>query len=76
MKLGRGPAALAAFLNVAAFDFFFVAPRLSFAVSDVQYIVTFVVMLGVGLLTGQLDGRPAFSGAHCRQPRAPRTVVV
>ncbi len=54
VKLGRGPAALAAFLNVAAFDFFFVAPRLSFAVSDVQYIVTFVVMLGVGLLTGQL----------------------
>ena len=31
--LGRGPAVLAAFLNVAAFDFFFVPPRLSFAVS-------------------------------------------
>lgn len=54
VRLGRGPAALAAFLNVAAFDFFFVAPRLSFAVSDVQYIVTFIVMLGVGLLIGQL----------------------
>ena len=54
LKLGRGPAALAAFLNVAAFDFFFVAPRLSFAVSDVQYLVTFGVMLLVGLLTGQL----------------------
>lgn len=54
MRLGRGPAALAAVLNVAAFDFFFVPPRLSFAVSDVQYLVTFAVMLGVGLLTGQL----------------------
>lgn len=54
VKFGRGPAALAAFLNVAAFDFFFVAPRLSFAVSDVQYVVTFAVMLLVGLLTGQL----------------------
>ncbi|MEP6826298.1 MAG: DUF4118 domain-containing protein, partial [Ramlibacter sp.] len=53
-KLGRGPSALAALLNVAAFDYFFVAPRLSFAVSDVQYLVTFAVMLGVGLLTGQL----------------------
>ena len=54
LKLGRGPAALAAFLNVAAFDYFFVAPRLSFGVSDVQYLVTFGVMLLVGLLTGQL----------------------
>ncbi|MEO7400932.1 MAG: DUF4118 domain-containing protein [Polaromonas sp.] len=54
LKLGRGPAALAAFLNVAAFDYFFVAPRMSFAVSDVQYLVTFGVMLLVGLLTGQL----------------------
>jgi two-component system, OmpR family, sensor histidine kinase KdpD len=54
MKFGRGPSALAAFLNVAAFDFFFVSPRLSFAVSDVQYLVTFIVMLVVGLLTGQL----------------------
>ncbi|SHN37374.1 DUF4118 domain-containing protein [Rhizobacter sp. OV335] len=52
--LGRGPAVLAAFLNVAAFDYFFVAPRLSFAVSDVQYLLTFAVMLIVGLVTGQL----------------------
>ena len=54
LKLGRGPAALTAILTVAAFDFFFVPPRFSFAVSDVQYLVTFAVMLVVGLLTGQL----------------------
>lgn len=54
VKLGRGPAALAAVLNVAAFDFFFVVPRFSFAVSDVQYLFMFAVMLAVGLITGQL----------------------
>ncbi len=54
VSLGRGPAVLAAFLNVAAFDFFFVPPRMSFAVSDVQYLLTFAVMLVVGLVTGQL----------------------
>ncbi|MES3010256.1 MAG: DUF4118 domain-containing protein [Pseudomonadota bacterium] len=72
VKLGRGPAALAAFLNVAAFDFFFVAPRLSFAVSDVQYVVTFVVMLGVGLLTGQLTAGLRFQAriAASRERRA------
>ena len=54
VKLGRGPAALAAVLNVAAFDFFFVSPHFSFAISDVQYLLTFTVMLAVGLITGQL----------------------
>ncbi|MDA8456655.1 DUF4118 domain-containing protein [Acidovorax sp. GBBC 3334] len=61
MRFGRGPAALAALLNVAAFDFVFVSPRLSFAVSDVQYLVTFSVMLGVGLLVGQLTAGLRFS---------------
>jgi two-component system sensor histidine kinase KdpD len=51
---GRGPAAFATVVSVAAFDFFFVPPRFTFAVSDAQYVVTFAVMLLVGLLTGQL----------------------
>lgn len=54
LLLGRGPAVLAAFLGVGLFDFFFVKPRFSFAVSDVQYLVTFVVMLTVALSIGQL----------------------
>ena len=72
VKFGRGPAALAAFLNVAAFDFFFVAPRLSFAVSDVQYLVTFAVMLVVGLLTGQLTAGLRFQAriSSSRERRA------
>lgn len=52
--LGRGPAVLAAFVNVAAFDLFFVPPRGTFAVADVQYLLTFAIMLVVGLVTGQL----------------------
>jgi two-component system, OmpR family, sensor histidine kinase KdpD len=52
--LGRGPAITAAFLCVALFDVFFVPPRFSFAVSDVQYLVTFAVMLAVGLITAQM----------------------
>ncbi|MDB6084874.1 MAG: sensor protein KdpD, partial [Gammaproteobacteria bacterium] len=54
VRFGRGPAALAAVLSVSAFDFFFVPPRFSFAVSDVQYLLTFCIMLAVGLITGQL----------------------
>ena len=72
LKFGRGPAALAAFLNVAAFDYFFVPPRLSFSVSDVQYLVTFGVMLVVGLLTGQLTAGLRFQAriSSSRERRA------
>ncbi|CAG2150641.1 sensor histidine kinase KdpD [Cupriavidus plantarum] len=54
LRHGRGPAAFTSVLAVGAFDYFFVPPRLSFAVSDVQYLLTFVVMLTVGLVIGQL----------------------
>jgi two-component system sensor histidine kinase KdpD len=54
LRYGRGPAVLAAFVGVAVFDFFFVPPRFSFAVSDVQYLVTFAVMFVVALVVGQL----------------------
>ncbi len=54
LAFGRGPAVLAAFLGVGLFDFFFVPPRFTFAVSDVQYLVTFAVMLVVALVVGQL----------------------
>jgi two-component system sensor histidine kinase KdpD len=72
LRQGRGPAALSAVLNVAAFDLFFVPPRFSFAVSDVQYFFTFAVMLGVGLLIGQLTAGLRFQAriAASREQRA------
>lgn len=54
VRHGRGAAALASVISVGLFDFFFVQPLASFAVSDVQYLLTFSVLLGVGLLIGQL----------------------
>lgn len=54
LRLGRGPATLTAVLNVICFNFFFVPPRLTFAVANVQYIVTFVVMLAVALTIATL----------------------
>ncbi len=54
IKLGRGPSAIAAVLNVAAFDFCFVPPRFTLAVSDAQYLVTFAVMLTVALVIANL----------------------
>ncbi len=54
LRLGRGPSALTAVLNVALFDFFFVPPRFTFAVSDAQYLVTFAAMLIIALVIASL----------------------
>ncbi len=53
-RWGRGPSALASMMSVAAFDFFFIPPYYSFGVSDVQYLLTFGVMLVVALLISRL----------------------
>ncbi|WP_201535082.1 DUF4118 domain-containing protein [Psychrobacter immobilis] len=54
VRFGRAPGILAAFLSVLSFDLFFVEPKLSFNVSDVQYLVTFAVMLIVSLIINNL----------------------
>jgi two-component system sensor histidine kinase KdpD len=48
--LGRGPAILASVVSVLSFDFFFIDPRLSFTVHDTEYILTFIGLLGAGLV--------------------------
>ena len=54
---GRGPSILTAVLSVASFDFFFVPPYYTFAVSDTEYLVTFGVMLITALLISTLTVR-------------------
>ncbi len=57
MRFGRGPSIFASIVSVAAFDFFFVPPQLTFAVSDSQYIITFAVMLVVAIVISTLTVR-------------------
>jgi len=56
-RSGRGPTVFTSVLSVATFDFFFVPPYFSFAVSDTQYLVTFMVMLIVALVISGLTVR-------------------
>ncbi len=70
MRLGRGPAALAATLSVAAFDFWFVPPYWTFAVSDSQYLLTFAVMLATGLVISTLTVRLREQAAAAREREA------
>ena len=53
----RGPAVVYSIVSVLCFDFFFVPPRFTFAVSDTQYVFTFLVMGAVALLISDLTVR-------------------
>ena len=53
-RLGRKPAILTAFLSVLAFDFFFVPPRFTFAVTDTEYFITFGALFTVGVVISTL----------------------
>ena len=57
LMFGRRESSVSALANVLAFDFFFVEPRLSFTVQDIQYLVTFVVMLVTSLIMSTLTLR-------------------
>jgi two-component system, OmpR family, sensor histidine kinase KdpD len=72
MWLGRLPAVVAAVASVILFDFFFVEPRFSLAVEDAQYLITFLVMLIVGLIIAALTARLRWEAqrAAAREARA------
>ncbi len=69
---GRGPSLVASALGVLAFDFFFVPPKLTFAVEDTQYFFTFGVMFLTGAVISTLVARLSFQ-ADMAQRREQRT---
>ena len=74
-RWGRGPSALASLMSVAAFDFFFIPPYYSFAVSDAQYLLTFAVMLVVALLISRLASHKS-QQAEAARVREQRTAAL
>jgi two-component system sensor histidine kinase KdpD len=71
-RFGRGPAVVASLLSVALFDFLFIPPYYSFAVTDTQYLLTFAVMLLVGLVISNLTASVRLQ-ARVAQHRQART---
>ena len=62
-RLGRGQAALASVLSVAAMDWFFVPPYGTFNVADTRYFPVFGVMLVASLVIGGLTARVRLQAA-------------
>ncbi|WBG91107.1 two-component system sensor histidine kinase KdpD [Pantoea piersonii] len=72
LRYGRWPSVIATVMNILAFDLFFVAPTGTIAVSDLQYLVTFAVMLAVGVIVGNLTAGVRYQArvARYREQRA------
>jgi len=56
-RTGTWPSLFTTVMSIAAFDFFFVPPYRTFAVSDVRYFFTFAVMFFVSLVISRLTLR-------------------
>jgi len=54
LRFPHGPAIVASLLGVAAFDFLFVPPRGTLSVDDIQYALTFAIMLAVAVIISRL----------------------
>src|SRR5260221_7575813 len=54
LRFSRGPAIAAAVLSVAAFDYLFVPPRGTFTIDDLQYLLTFAIMVAVAVIISTL----------------------
>ncbi|MHB0956315.1 MAG: DUF4118 domain-containing protein [Pirellulaceae bacterium] len=71
---GRGPAIMASLVSVLVFDFFFVPPHHTFVVADTEYVLTFAVMIAIGLaistLTARLKGQVESSRLRERRTSA------
>ncbi len=74
-RYGRGPSIFASFLSIALFDFCFVPPRYTFAVSDVRYLLTFAFMLGIALVISTLTLRIREQAVSARE-RERRTAAL
>jgi two-component system sensor histidine kinase KdpD len=66
-RFGLGASTLAAFLSVAAFDFFFVPPYFTFAIADFRHATTFITMFVVAIVISGLTQRIRNQAAAARE---------
>ena len=57
LRSNRRVAAMTTLVSVACTDWFFVTPYFTFHIENIEYVVTFAVMLIVGLVISQLAGQ-------------------
>jgi two-component system, OmpR family, sensor histidine kinase KdpD len=54
LRWGFGPAFFSAFASTVVFDYIFIPPYLSFAITDTWYLITLIAMMSIGILISVL----------------------
>ncbi|HEX3044081.1 MAG TPA: DUF4118 domain-containing protein [Bacillota bacterium] len=75
VRWGLGVSIFTSILGVLAFDFFFVPPQLNITVSDLRYLLSFLVFLTVALITSTIATRLRDQVKEARQ-RESRTAAL
>ena len=68
-------AILASLLATLLFGYLFIAPRFAFAVSDPNYIITFITMTATGLISGTMTSHAQLAAKTAREKEAQTKAV-
>ncbi|MCE8429759.1 MAG: sensor histidine kinase KdpD, partial [Candidatus Methanoperedens sp.] len=73
--LGRGPSIFAAVLSVLIFDYFFIPPYFSFAVSDVRYFLSYLMFIAFAFVISNLASRLDYKVRQLQQSESRNTTI-
>jgi two-component system sensor histidine kinase KdpD len=73
--LGRGPSIFAAVLSVLIFDYFFIPPYFSFAVSDLRYFLSYLLFIAFAFVISNLASRLDYKVRQLQQSESRNTIL-
>jgi len=73
--LGRGPSIFAAILSVLIFDFLFIEPYFTFAVSDVRYFLSYLLFIAFAFVISNLASNLQYKVHQLQQSESRNTTL-
>ncbi|CAG0950232.1 MAG: DUF4118 domain-containing protein [Candidatus Methanoperedens sp.] len=73
--MGRGPSIFAAILSVLIFDFLFIQPYFTFAVSDVRYFLSYLMFIAFSFVISNLASRLQYKVWQLQQSESRTTTL-
>ncbi|HWR26454.1 MAG TPA: DUF4118 domain-containing protein [candidate division Zixibacteria bacterium] len=73
--LGRGPSIFAAVLSVLIFDFLFIPPYFTFAVSDVRYFLSYLMFIAFAFVISNLASNLQYKVQQLQQSESRNTTL-
>lgn len=72
---GRGPSIFAAVLSILIFDYFFIPPYFTFAVSDVRYFLSYILFIAFAFVISNLASNLQYKVKQLQQSESRNTTL-